>query len=82
MSSMIALNKLCKAFSGKVILRDLDLEIEKGHSLVVIGGSGTGKSVLLKCIMNLIHPDSGTVHVGGDDVTNIAIHRRQGPKLG
>lgn len=82
MSNMISLNKLSKAFSGKVILQDLDLEIEKGHSLVVIGGSGTGKSVLLKCIMNLIRPDSGKVLVDGQDVTNIAIHRRQGPKFG
>ena len=82
MSNMISLNKLSKAFSGKVILQDLDLEIEKGHSLVVIGGSGTGKSVLLKCIMNLIRPDSGNVLVDGQDVTNIAIHRRQGPKFG
>jgi phospholipid/cholesterol/gamma-HCH transport system ATP-binding protein len=54
-----------KSFGGKVVLDGLDLEVREGESLVVIGGSGTGKSVLLKHMIGLIEPDSGRVEVDG-----------------
>jgi len=51
------------------VLRGADLHVPKGESMVVIGGSGTGKSVLIKCILGLITPDSGKIEVDGQDVT-------------
>ena len=53
----IKVRGLCKSFGRKVVLKDLDLDVPKGQSLVVIGGSGTGKSVLIKCIIGLMKPD-------------------------
>nr|WP_255670699.1 ATP-binding cassette domain-containing protein [Cognatishimia sp. F0-27] len=50
-------------------MRGVDLTIAKGSSMVIIGGSGTGKSVMLKCILGLVTPDSGTITVDGEDVT-------------
>jgi len=62
----IAIKGLSKAFGTKQVLDGVDLEIEAGESLVVIGGSGSGKSVLLKCILGLLEPDAGEIRV--DDV--------------
>ena len=56
---------LAKAFGAKTVLRGLDLTVARGESLVVIGGSGTGKSVLLKCILGLVRPDAGTLRLNG-----------------
>ncbi len=66
----IELNGLCKAFSGgqKKVLRGVDLFVPKGKSLVVIGGSGTGKSVMLKCILGLLAPDSGSIKIDGQEL--------------
>lgn len=63
---MIELENVKKAFGRKEILRGVDLTITKGESLVIIGGSGTGKSVTLKCILGLIPHDSGVIRVGGE----------------
>jgi phospholipid/cholesterol/gamma-HCH transport system ATP-binding protein len=60
-NNIIELRNVCKSFGPKVILNNLNLEIKKGSSTVVVGGSGTGKSVMLKCILGLTKPDSGTV---------------------
>ncbi|MCB9948439.1 MAG: ABC transporter ATP-binding protein [Rhodospirillaceae bacterium] len=68
----IALSGLHKAFGPKHVLNGLDLEIAEGESVVVIGGSGTGKSVLMKCILGLLDPDRGTVHVDGRDTTRLS----------
>ncbi|MBR6731003.1 MAG: ATP-binding cassette domain-containing protein [Alphaproteobacteria bacterium] len=54
-----------KAFGSKKVLSGVDLEIKKGESLVIIGGSGTGKSVTLKCILGLLNPDKGYVEIDG-----------------
>ncbi len=62
---MIRGNNLHKAFGPKRVLNGVTFEVPKGQSLVVIGGSGTGKSVLLKCLLGLERPDSGTVEVAG-----------------
>ncbi len=69
----IKIRGLCKAFGDKVVLKDLDLDIEKTTSIAVIGASGTGKSVLLKCLLGLIEADSGSIQVDG--VEMIGAHR-------
>lgn len=65
---MIELKSVSKAFGPKQVLRGVDLTVASGTSMVIIGGSGTGKSVLLKCILGLIVPDSGSILLDGQDV--------------
>ncbi|MEL6583631.1 MAG: ATP-binding cassette domain-containing protein [Pseudomonadota bacterium] len=65
MSASISLSGVAKAFGPKQVLRGVDLEIAAGSSMVIIGGSGTGKSVTLKCILGLISPDAGEILVDG-----------------
>lgn len=67
----IKIRDLHKAFGKKVVLDGVDLDIEKGESLVVIGGSGTGKSVLIKCIQGLLRPDSGSILIDEEEVVGI-----------
>jgi phospholipid/cholesterol/gamma-HCH transport system ATP-binding protein len=64
-SIKIALKNVHKSFGAKHVLRGVDLEVAKGSSMVVIGGSGTGKSVLLKNVLGLMHPDSGEILIDG-----------------
>ncbi|MCT4682349.1 MAG: ATP-binding cassette domain-containing protein [Roseicyclus sp.] len=66
---MIALSDVHKAFGAKQVLRGLTLEVAQGESCVIIGGSGTGKSVCLKCILGLVTPDRGEITVDGQAVT-------------
>lgn len=66
---MITLSGVHKAFGPNKVLRGVDLTIPSGTSMVIIGGSGTGKSVLLKCILGLVHPDQGRIELDGQDVT-------------
>lgn len=66
---MIELRGLHKSFGQNHVLAGVDLSIEHGKSMVIIGGSGTGKSVLLKSILGLITPDQGQILVDGQDVT-------------
>ena len=73
----IKVRGLCKAFGRKVVLRDLDLDVPKGQSLVVIGGSGTGKSVLIKCIIGLMKPDKGSIEIDGHEVTKMSAGERE-----
>ena len=54
---MIELSGVTKSFGANQVLRGIDLRVESNSSMVIIGGSGTGKSVLLKCILGLVHPD-------------------------
>ncbi|MCL7466036.1 ATP-binding cassette domain-containing protein [Phaeovulum sp. NW3] len=69
---MIDLRDVHKAFGTNQVLRGIDLTIPTGESMVIIGGSGTGKSVLLKCILGLVHPDRGTITLDGEDVATAA----------
>ena len=62
----IKIRNLHKSFGKKHVLNGVDLDVHKGESLVVIGGSGTGKSVLIKCIQGLLKPDSGSIII--DDI--------------
>lgn len=64
---MIRLEGVSKAFGHNQVLRGIDLDVARGESLVVIGGSGTGKSVLIKCILGLVTPDAGRITVDGHD---------------
>ena len=64
----IEMKKVSKAFGKKVVLKDLDLTINRGESVVIIGGSGTGKSVTLKCILGLLHPDKGEIKFNGTNI--------------
>ncbi|WP_171121613.1 MULTISPECIES: ABC transporter ATP-binding protein [unclassified Ruegeria] len=66
---MIRMENVHKAFGSNQVLRGMSLDIPKGTSMVIIGGSGTGKSVALKCILGLIKPDSGMIYVDGKDAT-------------
>jgi phospholipid/cholesterol/gamma-HCH transport system ATP-binding protein len=66
-----------KAFGGKVVLDGVDLEVMPGHSLVVLGGSGSGKSVTIKCVLGLITPDEGTIEVDGRDVLAMSRAERE-----
>ncbi len=65
---MIEMRQVAKAFGSNEVLRGVDLEVAKGSSLVIIGGSGTGKSVALKCVLGLIEPDAGEIRVDGKPV--------------
>ncbi len=66
---MIELAGVTKSFGSNHVLRGVDLVVPKSESMVIIGGSGTGKSVLLKCILGLVRPDGGTITLDGQDVT-------------
>jgi phospholipid/cholesterol/gamma-HCH transport system ATP-binding protein len=72
MTAKIAIKGLSKAFGRKKVLQGLDLEIGQGESVVVIGGSGTGKSVLLKCILGLLRPDAGEIFVDGQPTVRMS----------
>ncbi|MES2969395.1 MAG: ATP-binding cassette domain-containing protein [Pseudomonadota bacterium] len=65
---MITLSAVQKSFGPNRVLRGVDLTIPSGQSMVIIGGSGTGKSVLLKCVLGLVRPDAGTITLDGQDV--------------
>lgn len=67
----IQLKELHKSFGPKHVLNGMNLSVLHGHSLVVIGGSGTGKSVMIKCILGLLQPDSGSIRVGGQEVVGL-----------
>jgi phospholipid/cholesterol/gamma-HCH transport system ATP-binding protein len=66
---MIELRDVHKRFGENRVLQGVNLQIASGTSMVIIGGSGTGKSVLLKCILGLVRPDQGTITLDGQDVT-------------
>ncbi len=72
----ISLADVRKSFGPKDVLTGIDLDIAAGESVVVIGGSGTGKSVLLKCILGILTADSGIIKVDGEDVTHIGANDR------
>jgi phospholipid/cholesterol/gamma-HCH transport system ATP-binding protein len=68
----IAVRGVEKSFGPKRVLRGIDLDCGAGESLVVIGGSGTGKSVLIKCIIGLLHPDAGSIRVDGEETVGFS----------
>ena len=64
----IKLTEVVKRFGDNVVLDGVNLSVEPGESVAIIGGSGTGKSVTLKCILGLLRPDSGSVTVDGEEI--------------
>ena len=70
---IIKIENLSKRFGEKIILDEVSLSVLQGENLVVFGQSGTGKSVLLKCIIGLLKPDNGNVFIKGKDVTELSL---------
>jgi len=70
-SVKIEVVNLHKSFGNNHVLRGVNLEVRNGESMVVIGGSGVGKSVLIKCIIGLVKPDSGSIRVDGQAITSL-----------
>ena len=68
---MITFENIYKSFGSNHVLRGVNLTVERGESMVIIGGSGTGKSVLIKTVLGLVEPDSGRILVDGQDVTQV-----------
>jgi phospholipid/cholesterol/gamma-HCH transport system ATP-binding protein len=71
--SVICLEKLCKSFGKNQVLSNFNLTLKKGENIVILGRSGSGKSVLIKCIIGLIKPDSGIIHVLHQDMSGIGL---------
>ena len=67
----IEIEHLQKSFGSNVVLRDFNLTIQNGENVVVMGKSGIGKTILIKCIIGLIKPDGGTLHVLGQDISKL-----------
>jgi phospholipid/cholesterol/gamma-HCH transport system ATP-binding protein len=67
----LELKDVTKSFGRNHVLRGVNISIEKGKSLVIIGGSGTGKSVMIKCVLGLLHPDKGSIKVDGVETAGI-----------
>ena len=76
MTPKIELKNVHKRFGPKVVLDGIDLTINPGDSVVIIGGSGSGKSVTIKCVLGIIRPESGAILVDGEDVTRLRGSRR------
>ncbi len=66
---MIRMENIHKSFGSNHVLRGLNLEVPKGTSMVIIGGSGTGKSIAIKCVLGLVKQDEGTIYVDGKDAS-------------
>jgi len=73
----IELRNVSKRFGPKVVLNNLSLTVESGTSLIVIGGSGTGKSVMLKCVLGILRPDKGEIFVDGQNVLKMSASERE-----
>ena len=72
----IKINSLHKSFGSHAVLNDINLDVKQGSSLVILGGSGTGKSVLIKTIIGLITPDSGSIVIDNVDTTHMSKQTR------
>ena len=73
--SAVALKNLHKSFGSQTVLNGIDLQVRRGETLAVLGRSGTGKSVLLKLIIGLQKPDSGSIQVHGEEITELSLER-------
>jgi len=73
----LRLRGLRKRFGDKIVLDGIDLDVAPGTSMVVIGGSGSGKSVLLKCILGLLEPDAGVIEIDGRDILQLDGRERE-----
>jgi phospholipid/cholesterol/gamma-HCH transport system ATP-binding protein len=71
LNSVIEIRNLSKSFGSNKVLSDFNLDLKKGENVVVLGKSGSGKSVLIKCIIGLIKPDNGTIKVLGQNIPDL-----------
>jgi phospholipid/cholesterol/gamma-HCH transport system ATP-binding protein len=71
MSTKIQLTDVKKSFGDKHVLQGVNLDVPTGQSMVIIGGSGTGKSVTLKCVLGIIRPDSGSIKIDGQEIVGM-----------
>jgi len=72
----LELREVKKRFGPKIVLDGVNLSVNPGDSLVILGGSGSGKSVTIKCVLGIIRPDSGSIRVQGEEVTGLSGRRR------
>ena len=77
MSPSIELVNIDKSFNHKSVLKSVNLKIFKGKSLVIIGRSGSGKSVLLKCLLGILKPNKGKVYIENNDFYNLDIYNKE-----
>ena len=70
-NAVVQINNICKSFGDNHVLNNFSFELKKGENAVVLGKSGSGKSVLIKCIIGLMYPDSGTINVLGKTVHDL-----------
>ena len=75
--AFMELKGIHKRFGEKIVLDGIDLEVERGSSLVILGGSGSGKSVMLRCILGLLHPEDGGVWIDGRETTGLRGRARE-----
>jgi phospholipid/cholesterol/gamma-HCH transport system ATP-binding protein len=71
-TSVLVIDKLCKSFGSNHVLKDFTLKVKKGESIVVLGKSGSGKSVLIKCIIGLLDPDSGMIKMFDENIPELS----------
>ncbi len=69
---MIRLQSVYKSFQGKPVLKGIDLHVREGETKIILGGSGSGKSTILKLILGLDKPDSGSIQVEGEEITSLS----------
>ena len=72
----IALDDVHKRFGEKRVLNGVSFEVKRGESLVIIGGSGTGKSVTLKCVLGLMNPEAGSIRIDGEETVGLRTRDR------
>lgn len=72
---LVKVNNLSKRFDNLVVLDDVSIEVTRGENLVVFGQSGTGKSVLLKCIIGLLQPDEGEIFINGIKINKLSVKK-------
>ena len=72
--AILQVDRLCKSFGSNAVLTDFSMELADGENVVVLGKSGSGKSVLIKCIIGLLEPDNGTIRIFGSEIGHLNEH--------
>ncbi|MBI3124595.1 MAG: ABC transporter ATP-binding protein [Ignavibacteriales bacterium] len=77
-NKLVEIKNLSKRFETLSVLDDISIDVLRGENLVVFGRSGQGKSVLLKCIIGLMHPDAGKIYIKGNDISQLSMKQLNG----